>query len=106
MCTGVKMVVWLIGFYPQRLRKGIFVSGKAHVFPSTLISSDQGAEAKELGGTGGPCPPPLLRPKMLKVPLFFLNFPWTRCPGVGAPPHFLTHSSASGYDWSKSVAIG
>ena len=33
---------WLIGFYPQGPRKGIFVSSKAHASPPTCILSDQG----------------------------------------------------------------
>ena len=33
---------WLIEFYPQGPRKGIFVSSKAHVSPPTHILSDQG----------------------------------------------------------------
>ena len=33
---------WLIAFYPQGPRKGIFVSSKAHVYPPTRILSDQG----------------------------------------------------------------
>ena len=36
------MVGWLIGFYPQGPRKGIFVSSKAHVSPPTHILRDQG----------------------------------------------------------------
>ena len=35
-------VSWLIGFYPQGSRKGIFVSSKAHVSPPTHILSDRG----------------------------------------------------------------
>ena len=33
---------WLIGFYPQGPRKGIFVSSEARVYPPTHILSDQG----------------------------------------------------------------
>ena len=34
------LIGWLIGFYPQGPRKGIFVSSKAHVSPPTCILSD------------------------------------------------------------------
>ena len=40
--SGIRMVGWLIGFYPQGPMKGIFVSSKAHTSLQTQISSDQG----------------------------------------------------------------
>ena len=39
---NAQLVGWLIVFYPQGPRKGIFASSKAHVSPPTHILSDQG----------------------------------------------------------------
>ena len=45
-----RQIGWFIGFYPQRLRKGIFVSIKAHVLAQTYFYRP-GRPACSSGGT-------------------------------------------------------